>query len=92
MAAGMDLHHIQPADLGVLEDFHTSGRIATSQLAELAEITSNNEVLGHPRPGEHHPLVLEQLRVGVDRAGAGAPEPAAHLFEAPHDLVAVAEV
>ncbi len=45
IAAGMDLHHIQPADLGVLEDFHTSGRIATSQLAELAEITSNDEVL-----------------------------------------------
>ena len=45
IAAGMDLHHIQPADLGVLEDFHTSGRMATSQLADLAEITSNDEVL-----------------------------------------------
>jgi len=45
VAAGLDLNHIQPADLGVLEDFHTLGRIATSQLAELAEISSHDEVL-----------------------------------------------
>ena len=45
IAAGKDLHHLQPADLGVLEDFHTLGRIATSQLAELAEISSHDEVL-----------------------------------------------
>ena len=45
IAAGMDLRQLQPADLGMLEDFHTSGRIATSQFAELAEIASNDEVL-----------------------------------------------
>jgi sarcosine/dimethylglycine N-methyltransferase len=45
IAAGKNLHHIPPAELGVLEDFHTSGRIATSQLAELAEISSHDEVL-----------------------------------------------
>jgi sarcosine/dimethylglycine N-methyltransferase len=44
IAAGKDLEHLQPADLGVLEDFHTSGRIATRQLAELAEISSHDEV------------------------------------------------
>jgi SAM-dependent methyltransferase len=45
LAAGKDLSHLQPADLGMLEDFHTLGRIATSQLAELAEISSHDEVL-----------------------------------------------
>jgi SAM-dependent methyltransferase len=45
IAAGKDLNEIQPADLGVVEDFHTLGRIATTQLAELAEISSQDEVL-----------------------------------------------
>jgi sarcosine/dimethylglycine N-methyltransferase len=45
IAAGKDLNHLQPADLGALEDFHTLGRIATSQLADLAEISSHDEVL-----------------------------------------------
>ena len=45
VAAGKDPSHLQPADLGALEDFHTLGRIATSQLAELAEITRRDEVL-----------------------------------------------
>jgi sarcosine/dimethylglycine N-methyltransferase len=45
IAAGKDLNHLQPADLAVVEDFHTLGRIATSQLSELAEITSHDEVL-----------------------------------------------
>jgi sarcosine/dimethylglycine N-methyltransferase len=45
VAAGKDLNHLQPADLAVLEDFHTMGRIATGQLAELSEITTNDEVL-----------------------------------------------
>ena len=44
-AAGKDLDHLQPADLGPLEDFHTMGRIATSQLLDLIEITSTSEVL-----------------------------------------------
>jgi sarcosine/dimethylglycine N-methyltransferase len=45
IAAGKDLHHLQPADLGPLEDFHTLGRIATMQLAELAGISSADSVL-----------------------------------------------
>ena len=45
IAAGKDLGHLQPADLGPLEDFHTLGRIATSQLAELAKITTEDAVL-----------------------------------------------
>jgi SAM-dependent methyltransferase len=45
LAAGKDLDHLSPADLGTLEDFHTMGRIATGQLAELAAITSGDRVL-----------------------------------------------
>jgi len=45
ITAGKDLGHLQPADLGPLEDFHTLGRIATSQLAELAKITTEDAVL-----------------------------------------------
>jgi sarcosine/dimethylglycine N-methyltransferase len=45
VAAGKDLNHLEPADLDVVEDFHTSGRIATRQLAELAEISGHDHVL-----------------------------------------------
>jgi sarcosine/dimethylglycine N-methyltransferase len=45
VAAGKDLGHLRPADLALLEDFHTMGRIATAQLADLVEITSGDEVL-----------------------------------------------
>jgi SAM-dependent methyltransferase len=45
VAAGKDLDHLVPADLGLLEDFHTMGRIATGQLVDLAGITSADEVL-----------------------------------------------
>jgi sarcosine/dimethylglycine N-methyltransferase len=45
VAAGKDLGHLQPADLALLEDFHTMGRIATTQLADLAEITPDDKVL-----------------------------------------------
>jgi sarcosine/dimethylglycine N-methyltransferase len=45
VAAGKDLDHLQPADLALLEDFHTMGRIATTQLADLAEITPDDDVL-----------------------------------------------
>lgn len=45
ITAGKDPGRLQPADLGPLEDFHTMGRIATSQLAELAKITSRDAVL-----------------------------------------------
>jgi ubiquinone/menaquinone biosynthesis C-methylase UbiE len=43
--AGKDPGRVTPADLGALEDFHTMGRIATGQLAELAKITSRDRVL-----------------------------------------------
>jgi sarcosine/dimethylglycine N-methyltransferase len=45
VAAGKDLDHLQPGDLWLLEDFHTMGRIATSQLVDLSEITSETTVL-----------------------------------------------
>jgi SAM-dependent methyltransferase len=44
-SAGMDLDHLAPADLGLLEDFHTMGRIATAQLVDLAHITGDSAVL-----------------------------------------------
>jgi sarcosine/dimethylglycine N-methyltransferase len=44
-AAGKDLDHLQAADLWLLEDFHTMGRIATSQLVDLVEIASADHVL-----------------------------------------------
>ena len=40
IAAGKDLDRLAPADLGLLEDFHTMGRIATAQLVDLAGISS----------------------------------------------------
>jgi len=45
VAAGMDLDDLQRVDLAVLEDFHTMGRIATGQLADLAGVGSDDEVL-----------------------------------------------
>ncbi len=45
ISAGKDLDHLQPADLGLLEDFHTMGRYATAQLVDLAQITSDTLVL-----------------------------------------------
>jgi sarcosine/dimethylglycine N-methyltransferase len=45
VAAGKDLGHLRPEDLALLEDFHTTGRIATTQLADLVEITPDDEVL-----------------------------------------------
>jgi sarcosine/dimethylglycine N-methyltransferase len=45
IAAGKDLRDIQADDLSAVEDFHTLGRIATGQLAELAEISDRDEVL-----------------------------------------------
>jgi sarcosine/dimethylglycine N-methyltransferase len=44
-AAGRDLDHLTPADLGLLEDFHTMGRFATTALVDLVEITSASAVL-----------------------------------------------
>ena len=45
VAAGKDLGHLRPEDLALLEDFHTMGRIATTQLADLVQITPGDEVL-----------------------------------------------
>ena len=45
VAAGKDLDHLAPTDLAPLEDFHTMGRFATTELVELLEITSADEVL-----------------------------------------------
>jgi ubiquinone/menaquinone biosynthesis C-methylase UbiE len=45
ITAGKDLDHLQPADLAMMEDFHTMGRIATSQLVDLVGITTDRQVL-----------------------------------------------
>jgi sarcosine/dimethylglycine N-methyltransferase len=45
VAAGKDLGHLRPEDLALLEDFHTMGRIATTQLADLVQITPDDVVL-----------------------------------------------
>jgi sarcosine/dimethylglycine N-methyltransferase len=45
VAAGKDLGHLRPEDLALLEDFHTMGRIATAQLADLVQVTPDDEVL-----------------------------------------------
>jgi cyclopropane fatty-acyl-phospholipid synthase-like methyltransferase len=45
LSAGKDLGRLEPADLGLLEDFHTMGRYATTQLVDLAQITSGSAVL-----------------------------------------------
>src|SRR5580658_8004872 len=45
VAAGLDPGNLRRSDLAPLEDFHTMGRIATSQLAELAQIERSDEVL-----------------------------------------------
>jgi hypothetical protein len=37
LAAGKVLDHLAPADLDSIEDFHTLGRIATAELADLAQ-------------------------------------------------------
>ncbi|MBV9350138.1 MAG: class I SAM-dependent methyltransferase [Mycobacterium sp.] len=45
IAAGKDLDHLRPAELNLLEDFHTMGRYATTQLVDLVGITSESKVL-----------------------------------------------
>ncbi|ORB73108.1 class I SAM-dependent methyltransferase [Mycobacterium scrofulaceum] len=44
-SAGKDLDSLAPADLGLVEDFHTMGRIATAQLVDLAGINGDSDVL-----------------------------------------------
>ena len=45
VAAGKNLDQLQPADLALLEDFHTMGRIATGELVDLVGITNESRVL-----------------------------------------------
>ncbi|WP_433562494.1 class I SAM-dependent methyltransferase [Nocardia sp. CA-151230] len=45
IAAGYDLDRLRLADLALVEDFHTMGRIATGALAELAGLTPASRVL-----------------------------------------------
>lgn len=45
VSAGKNLDHLEPADLGLLEDFHTMGRYATTELVDLAQITTQSQVL-----------------------------------------------
>jgi sarcosine/dimethylglycine N-methyltransferase len=45
IAAGKDLRRLVPADLALLEDFHTMGRLATSQLVGLTGLTPQTQVL-----------------------------------------------
>src|SRR5262249_2874389 len=45
VAAGNALGPIRPAAPALLEDSHTMGRLATAELADLAEITPGDEVL-----------------------------------------------
>ncbi|WP_194852924.1 methyltransferase domain-containing protein [Nocardia sp. SYP-A9097] len=43
--AGKNLDDLQPTDLMLVEDFHTMGRIATTQLADLTDIGPDTKVL-----------------------------------------------
>ncbi|KZS62069.1 class I SAM-dependent methyltransferase [Mycobacterium ostraviense] len=45
LAAGKDLEHLRPEDLTLLEDFHTMGRFATTELVDLIGITADMRVL-----------------------------------------------
>lgn len=45
IAAGKDLGRLAPADLAMLEDFHTMGRLATAQLADLTSLSAQARVL-----------------------------------------------
>ncbi len=45
IAAGKDIDQLAPADLGPLEDFHTMGRYATTELVDLLSITDADRVL-----------------------------------------------
>lgn len=45
IAAGKDLGSLAPADLAMVEDFHTMGRVATSRLVELARVSGESRVL-----------------------------------------------
>jgi hypothetical protein len=80
IAAGKDLKHLQPADLRILEDFHTLGRIATSQRTELAKIASQDEVLDAVAGS------VEQLASSSTSTGAASPPSTSPRSTAKHPL------
>lgn len=43
--AGKQTHALQPSDLAMLEDFHSLGRLATTALIDLAQISPSDRVL-----------------------------------------------
>ncbi|TCC47487.1 class I SAM-dependent methyltransferase [Kribbella capetownensis] len=45
VAAGKDLDGLEAADLALLEDYHTGGRLVTGQLVDLVELTPDSEIL-----------------------------------------------
>lgn len=45
VAAGRDLDHLKPSDLGMVEDFHTMGPLATADLVGKASVTAGDRVL-----------------------------------------------
>ncbi|TCC54220.1 class I SAM-dependent methyltransferase [Kribbella pittospori] len=45
VAAGKDLDGLEAADLALLEDYHTGGRLVTAQLVDLVDLTPDSEVL-----------------------------------------------
>ncbi|WP_328999863.1 class I SAM-dependent methyltransferase [Kribbella sp. NBC_00709] len=45
VAAGKELDGLTPADLALVEDYHTGGRLATVQLVDLLGLTSESAVL-----------------------------------------------
>ena len=63
IAAGKDPGRLQPADLGMLEDFHTMGRIATSQLAGLADHARRPRARRRQRDRRHRPLPGQPVRL-----------------------------
>ena len=68
ISAGKDLAHLAPADLGLVEDFHTMGRYATAQLVDLAQIFGLTPVAdGEDRlPKERFDFVYKQLsEIGI---------------------------
>ena len=64
VAAGKDLDHLEPADLGLLEDFHTMGRIATARAGGPgADHTREPGARRGQRDRRHRPLRRRPVRL-----------------------------
>ena len=63
VASGKDLSEIHAEDLSAVEDFHTMGRIATSQLAELARSTTMTKCSMLAVASVAQPLPRQQIRL-----------------------------